>query len=242
MKRFSFNPLMSLVTVALVLLCAGLAWAGVIDPVVAGLPLFGLAGAIKVRDGLEHIRTIKYTHSAATVTDTIYYLNGMILLAMNSVAENVENVFVCCGLIEYTKVSTEVWTGGQKIYWDPAAAKFTNVRAIGCILAGYAAEAAANPTATGFIVLAPEMRAASGPSHSVIAAGRFTTAGGDATETITVTGAVAGDIVVATLSQVGSTPRTILTAITGTDAVTVTLSGDPAADHKIDYAVLRAVI
>lgn len=78
------------------------------------------------------------------------------------------------------------------------------------------------------------------PSHVVKFAGKFTTLGGDANEQITATGAVAGDIVIATLQDVGLTPRTLLTAKAGTDVVNLVFSGDPSTDHVVNYQVLRA--
>ena len=74
----------------------------------------------------------------------------------------------------------------------------------------------------------------------VMFAGEFTTAGGDANETITVTGALATDLVHATLHTVGGTPRTILTARANTNAIDVVMSGDPSTDHVLTYTVLRA--
>jgi len=79
------------------------------------------------------------------------------------------------------------------------------------------------------------------PSHVVKYAGEFTTAGGDATESIPAVGALATDLVVVTLHTVGATPRTILTALAVADAITVTMSGDPSTDHVLTYVVLRAV-
>lgn len=79
------------------------------------------------------------------------------------------------------------------------------------------------------------------PSHVVKYAGLYTSVAGSATQPITVTGVVAGDLVFCQLRQVGATPRTILTAIPSTDTVTVVMSGDPSTDHILQYQVLRAV-
>jgi predicted RecA/RadA family phage recombinase len=198
--------------------------------------------ANKVRDAFEKIRTLKFTHSGATVTDTIYYLNGMILLAMNSALANIENVFICSGLIEYGKVEAQAWTGGQKIYWDPAAALFTNVRAIGCILAGYAAEARANPTTTGFIVLDPAMRAGSNPSHSIIAAGTSAAENDvDASVVIPLTGVAATDVAQVTL-RAATAAVYVTKAVLTADTLTVTLSGNGGVGTQVDYVVARAAI
>lgn len=77
-------------------------------------------------------------------------------------------------------------------------------------------------------------------SHYVVAAGTFTTAGGDANESITVSGITSSDIAIVVLHTKGATPRTILTAQAGTDAIAVEMSGDPSTDHVLKYMVLRA--
>lgn len=76
---------------------------------------------------------------------------------------------------------------------------------------------------------------------NVAAAGVHTTAGGDASETIAVTGAASGDIAIVTVKTVGGTPRTVTTAVATTNAITVTLSGDPSTDHVLQYALIRVV-
>ena len=73
-----------------------------------------------------------------------------------------------------------------------------------------------------------------------LAAGTFTTVGGDATESIPVTGALVTDIAMVTLRVAGGTPRTILTAIPAANAITVTMSGDPSTDHVLQYVLFRA--
>lgn len=78
------------------------------------------------------------------------------------------------------------------------------------------------------------------PSHIVVAAGEFTTAGGDANETITVAGALATDLVHVTLHTKGASPVTILTASVSAGQIDVVMSGDPSTDHVLTYSVLRA--
>jgi predicted RecA/RadA family phage recombinase len=198
--------------------------------------------SVKVREGMERIRTIKYTHSSATVKDTIYYLNGMVLLAQNSADANVENVFIVAGLIEYAKTSAQAWTGGQKIYWDAGNSVFTNVYAIGLILAGYAYEAAANPTATGFLALSPEMRAASNPTHSIIASGSSASeTDADATVTVTIPGLAATDRCVASLHAAANAVY-VTKVVPTADTLTITLSGNGGAGTIVDYICCRAVI
>lgn len=74
----------------------------------------------------------------------------------------------------------------------------------------------------------------------ILATGLFTTLGGDATEVITVQGVETGDTAIVTLNVKGATPRTILTAITSANTITVVLSGDPSTDHVLQYLVVRS--
>lgn len=56
------------------------------------------------------------------------------------------------GVFDLPKVSAQAWTAGAKIYWDNGAGNCTTT-ASGNTLIGAAAEPAANPTATGRVVL-----------------------------------------------------------------------------------------
>lgn len=77
-------------------------------------------------------------------------------------------------------------------------------------------------------------------THKVIAAGIHTST--NATDNdITVAGAVATDIVVATMHTVGASPVTLKNALAATGKITLTFSGAPSTDHKVNYIVLRAV-
>lgn len=78
------------------------------------------------------------------------------------------------------------------------------------------------------------------PSHIVVYAGSFTTAGGDAAEVISVSGVLATDIAIVQLHTEGSSPVTVDAAAAATDAINVTMSGDPSTDHVLRYMVLRA--
>jgi len=78
-------------------------------------------------------------------------------------------------------------------------------------------------------------------SHYVVFAGEFTTAGGDAAEVITVTGALATDLAFVQLKTEGASPVTVDAAAAATDAINVTMSADPSNDHVLVYQVLRAI-
>ncbi len=93
--------------------------------------------------------------------------------------------------------------------------------------------------AAGAVTLA-KLASGIAPTHVVKAAGTFTTAGGDASETITVSGALASDIVCVTVKTAGGTPRSIVAATAASGQINVTLSGDPSTDHVLQYVLLRA--
>lgn len=78
-----------------------------------------------------------------------------------------------------------------------------------------------------------------GNLFNVVAAGKFTTVGGDPAEQATVTGVVATDIVVASLQTEGAVPVTLDASAPGVDVIDFTMSADPSNDHIISYVVYR---
>lgn len=77
------------------------------------------------------------------------------------------------------------------------------------------------------------------PAYDCIFAGSATSAGGDATETVTLTGALATDRVLVTVTDDGTNDVTIASAKMTANTLTVVLSGDPGTDLTFDYAVFR---
>ena len=77
------------------------------------------------------------------------------------------------------------------------------------------------------------------PQRLVKFSGTHTTAGGSATESITVTGVITSDIVHVTMEAEGAVAVTLLTSKTNTDAVDLKFSADPSTDHVVTYTVLR---
>lgn len=76
---------------------------------------------------------------------------------------------------------------------------------------------------------------------AIVAAGQFTTAGGDATETIPATGVLATDIAFVSLESDGTNDSAILTAAAAADSVVVTMNEDPGTDILINWMVVRVV-
>jgi predicted RecA/RadA family phage recombinase len=56
------------------------------------------------------------------------------------------------GVFDLAKLSTGVWAAGDKIYWDDAAKQCTKVVSTNTLI-GAAVAAAANPTATGLVLV-----------------------------------------------------------------------------------------
>ncbi len=109
------------------------------------------------------------------------------------------------------------------------------------VMSGDATIIASGAVAIGAAKVTKAMLAATvRPAYMVVYAGTFTTAGGDATESITAAGTLNTDLAFVQMRTQGVGVRTILSAVTAADAITVVLSGDPSTDHVICWQVLRA--
>lgn len=79
------------------------------------------------------------------------------------------------------------------------------------------------------------------PSHIVVLAGKLTMGGGNASEAETVTGLLATDIVVATITDNSANDDvSLLEAKPSTDTLTLLFNEDPGAGVVVDYVALRA--
>jgi len=78
------------------------------------------------------------------------------------------------------------------------------------------------------------------PGNTYIAlAGNYTTAGGSATEVAAITGVLATDEVIATVSNLNSTTVEVRQAAPGSNTVTLIFTADPGAGVVVSYVVLR---
>lgn len=73
-------------------------------------------------------------------------------VAQETVLSGADVVLVRRGVFDLAKVSAQAWTVGAKIYWDNAAKVCTTVSTSNTLI-GAAAAAAANPSATGTVLL-----------------------------------------------------------------------------------------
>lgn len=186
-------------------------------------------------DAIPNIRTIKYAHGSAVTAGDIIVNNGTVLIAINTALAAADNAYIYMGKIEMPKEASLAINQHDDVYWDATAGKVTKTQ-IGNTPCGYCVEKALAADTVVVIYLKPSFAM----SHTVIAAGIFTTAGGDVNEAIAITDALATDIAIVTLETVGATPRTITTAKAAAGQIDVVLSGDPSTDHKIAYQLLRA--
>jgi hypothetical protein len=102
------------------------------------------------------------------------------------------------------------------------------------------------PNATGTVALTdstitpPSVNINSGGAVTFLAKGQLTVVNGDTDTTISVTGALTTDYVVATTNTGNNNSRVVKTAVVSAPGVvTVTLSGDPGADTKVSFIVIR---
>lgn len=78
-------------------------------------------------------------------------------------------------------------------------------------------------------------------SSALVHSSIYTTVGGSATESVTVSGATASDVVSVTMHTEGATPVTIKRAEATTSSITVEFSADPSSDHQINVLVFKPV-
>jgi predicted RecA/RadA family phage recombinase len=71
-----------------------------------------------IRDSLQHIRTLVYTHSAAVASGQVLVVNGQLLIAVGAYDANAQGVYFYRGKFEFDKKGSLVVTAGDKLYWD----------------------------------------------------------------------------------------------------------------------------
>jgi hypothetical protein len=75
----------------------------------------------------------------------------------------------------------------------------------------------------------------------IIACGEYTTGGGAALESVSISGVLATDMCLVTLKDDGTNNATIVQAACGADKVDVTFSADPGADEVVTIMVIRSL-
>jgi predicted RecA/RadA family phage recombinase len=92
------------------------------------------------------------------VTSGVGVLIGRLLtIALGTVAAGAAFLGRRCGVWDLAKTNAQAWAVGDKIYWDNTNKRADNVPTAGFRRIGVCVEAAANPTATGKVLLIPGM-------------------------------------------------------------------------------------
>lgn len=71
--------------------------------------------------------TTQFSHTAATTVMTPIVINSRVFIPMNTALANAPNAFITFGLLGGGAQAAVAIAVGDKIYWDNAASKFTNV-------------------------------------------------------------------------------------------------------------------
>jgi predicted RecA/RadA family phage recombinase len=90
--------------------------------------------------------------AGGVVSGTGVKIGDILVIAMVTAAAGEKFNGIRQGVVEHAKLSAQAWTEGQQVNWDDTNKRFTTVTT-GNFKAGVAAAAAANPTATGKVVL-----------------------------------------------------------------------------------------
>jgi predicted RecA/RadA family phage recombinase len=109
----------------------------------------------KIKDG----DIIQHTPASAVVSGQPISLVNRIGIAMQDIAANETGSVLVCGTVQINKVSAQAWAQGDPIFWDPSASLFTTVGTAN-IIAGFAEQAALNPSSTGLLNLEPNYKQA----------------------------------------------------------------------------------
>ena len=96
--------------------------------------------------------TLSVTAPYAVASGAGVKVGGIIGIAQYAAAISEDVLIARRGVFTVAKVSAQAWAAGDKIYWDDAAKNFTTVSTSNTLV-GAATAAAANPTATGELLL-----------------------------------------------------------------------------------------
>ncbi len=97
--------------------------------------------------------SLTFTAPANVTAGTGVKIGDLLVVPMITVLNGALFTGVRAGVVEHAKLSAQAWTEGQQVNWDDTNKRFTTVTT-GNYRAGVAYKAAANPSATGFVLLA----------------------------------------------------------------------------------------
>ena len=95
---------------------------------------------------------LTFTAPANVTAGTGVKIGDLLVIPTITALSGAQFTGVRVGVVEHAKLSAQAWTEGQQVNWDDTNKRFTTVTT-GNFLAGIAYKAAANPSATGFVIL-----------------------------------------------------------------------------------------
>lgn len=95
---------------------------------------------------------LELTAPEALTVDVPILIDQVLVVPLTNAASGARFNGQVRGVVDGPKVATETWTEGEQINWDVSTGLFTTVAATN-FLAGFAAEATLNPSATGEVYL-----------------------------------------------------------------------------------------
>ena len=90
--------------------------------------------------------------AGGVVAGTGVKMGDILVIPLDTAAVGVKFRGRRTGVVEHAKLSAQAWTEGQRVLWDDTNKRFTTVTT-GNFIAGVATAVAANPTATGKVLL-----------------------------------------------------------------------------------------
>ena len=76
-------------------------------------------------DTLDHNRTMKAAVNEAIIAGQVKVINGQVVVAVNTTAADVENIWVYRGLTTFKKKDTDVFLAGAVVYYDATLGQLT---------------------------------------------------------------------------------------------------------------------
>lgn len=109
---------------------------------------------------VKHGDEMPYTNSGSGITSgSVVKIGDIIGVAQTDILQNSTGTVVIAGVFELAKTTSQAWTQGQRLYWDPTASKFTTAAddggspATAFTHAGWAYADAASADITGLVKL-----------------------------------------------------------------------------------------
>ena len=112
-------------------------------------------------------RTLTLTApSGGVVAGTPYKIGSLFVVARTTADQDEAFVGTVVGVHTLLKTSAQAWSEGDRIYWNAGTSRAANLPTDGMFI-GFAVEDAANPSASGKVLLCPGAELSEGPQAAV---------------------------------------------------------------------------